>query len=68
MEKPSSIKNQTIAEIGPGRLPVYQLFENETFKKIGEGSTYIAIDCDPRELRKLKNSYDQKRHVIGGGS
>jgi len=58
MEKSS--ENQTIAEIGPGPNPVFELFENETFKKIGEGSTYIAIDCSQEEIEKFKNNFNQK--------
>jgi ubiquinone/menaquinone biosynthesis C-methylase UbiE len=57
-----TIENQTIVEIGPGINPIFELFENETFKKIGKGSKYIAIDCDQEVIKKLKfqNSFKQK--------
>ena len=60
MEQHSSIENQTIVEIGPGSIPVFELFENEIFKKIGEDSRYIAIDCDQEKLENFKNDFNRK--------
>lgn len=64
MEKSPSIENQVIAEIGPGILPVYRLFEDETFEKIGKGSTYIAIDYNQEEIERLQHIRDKRGHVL----
>jgi len=68
MKKSSSIENQivenqTIVEIGPSINPIFELFsENKTFKKIGKGLRYIAIDCDKKELKKFKKLFNKKEY------
>lgn len=65
MEKPPSIEKQVIAEIGPGFNPVHKLFKNEIFEAIGKNSTYIAIDCDPEELKHFKDHFKEGYPVEG---
>ena len=60
------LNTYTIVEIGPSINPVFELFRNETFENIRNGSTYIAVDCDPKELQKFKDHYGQKGRTLEG--
>jgi len=55
-----SIENQTIAEVGPGTLPVFYIFDNENFRNIGKDSKYIAIDCNQEELDKFIKHFKEE--------
>jgi SAM-dependent methyltransferase len=62
----NKLKTYTIVEIGPSSNPVFRLFRNETFENIGSGSTYIAVDSNPKELQKFRDSYGQKGNTLEG--
>jgi hypothetical protein len=60
------LDTHTIVEIGSSYNPVFELFRNETFENIGSGSTYIAVDCDPKALQEFRNRYGQKGRTLEG--
>ena len=64
MSENPSVDNQIIVEIGPKTFPIEYYLGWDSFKKYISGSTYIAIDCDPKLLNEFKERF--KRKAVAG--
>ncbi len=51
---------QRIVEIGPEMNPIFMMFQNPLFERIGKDVDYTAVDCDPENVKSFKEFYESR--------